>query len=381
MEESLNGLRANTKQIQTDLHSLCNDIKHRIDQKEKEMNRFIENVQKYKEKTLMQQKNAALAGAKTVNTFYSEYKGYLQDESLTKHDRKDKLLHAKRVIEDEIERSKQYKDTWVHDMSVAIDKQHIDNAIQKCVVCLCIIYQDQSDDAEWNVISDLGETTTYNIASWGVEQCNAKVVYEINDMLRSPPSDPIHCRMVTLFEYESDFDHNGIIFCLGLDLDEDDWQNPSEKGTINIESTPLYWNSETIHHFVGRKAARCITKSIENAWFGVDFKGLQINPTHYTLRHYISFDHACLRSWDFEGSTDGEEWITIQKHINDTSLQGKGSSHTWKVDHCDAFYSFFRIKMTGKNSDNSWHLCCSGFEIYGCLKYRKPKKSPRCVIL
>eukprot|EP01083_Nonionella_stella_P152455 488722_1 len=300
-------------------------------------------------------------------------------------------------------------------MSVAIDKQHIDNAIQKCVqltntgldlpkvsglafdcpwlnwsklpilsdevialfadedddekkteetenaysIGYKILYQDQSDDAEWNVISDLGETTTYNIASWGVEQCNAKVVYEINDMLRSPPSDPIHCRMVTLFEYESDFDHNGIIFCLGLDLDEDDWQNPSEKGTINIESTPLYWNSETIHHFVGRKAARCITKSIENAWFGVDFKGLQINPTHYTLRHYVS-NNCCLRSWDFEGSRDGgKEWITIKKHTNDRSLQGKGSSHTWEVDQCNEFYSLFRIRMTGKNSSGDWCLCCS----------------------
>eukprot|EP01083_Nonionella_stella_P187719 690403_1 len=55
MEKSLNGLHANTKQIQTDLHSLCDEIKRRIDQKEKQMKHIIQKVQKHKEKTLMQQ--------------------------------------------------------------------------------------------------------------------------------------------------------------------------------------------------------------------------------------------------------------------------------------------------------------------------------------
>eukprot|EP01083_Nonionella_stella_P187198 687292_1 len=437
IEESLNGLHANTKQIQTDLHSFCDDIKRRIDQKEKQMNQIIQKVQKHKEKTLMQQAKAAQAAAKTVNAFYSEYKGYFQDESLTKQDRKDKLLHAKQVIENEIEKSKQYKDGMnVHDTNLVLDKKPIDNAIQKCfavtntglnlpkvtgltfggstlnwsavgppsdeVIALfvdhdddekkteqsqrthdtCsiayqIFYQEQRDDAEWNVIKDLRGKTSYDMTSCVGKHCNAKVVYDINNVLQSPPSDPIHCPMVSLFEYSSDFDRNGIIYFLGSDDGKSDWQNPSEKGIIEIQSTPLGNGSKSIHHFVGREAVHCLAQSKINAWawFSVDLKGLQVKPTHYTLRHYISNDDYCLRNWDFEGSADGgKEWTIIRQHTNDTSLQGKGASHTWKVDECNAFYSLFRIRMTGKDSGGfgSWSLCCSGFEIYGQLKYIAP---------
>eukprot|EP01083_Nonionella_stella_P265606 899569_1 len=109
MEESMNGLDANTKQIKTNLHSLCDEIKQRSDQKETEMSRIIDNIKQYKLKTLLQQTDAAQAAAKIVNTFHSEYKGYFQDESLTKQDRKDKLLHAKTAIEEETLKGKQYK--------------------------------------------------------------------------------------------------------------------------------------------------------------------------------------------------------------------------------------------------------------------------------
>eukprot|EP01083_Nonionella_stella_P025631 70601_1 len=427
IEESLNGLHANTKQIQTDLHSFCDDIKRRIDQKEKQMNQIIQKVQKHKEKTLMQQAKAAQAAAKTVNAFYSEYKGYFQDGSLTKQGRKDKLLHAKQAIENQIKQTKQYKDDILaHDMNIEMDTPRIDDAIQKCLTltnteldvpkvsgvtfdgtalnwstvdnpsdeilalldddeknqntCTIgykILYQQQREDAVWNVISELREKTSYDMTRCGVKSCTAKVVYDMNNVLQSPLSDAVYCQMDLAFKYSSDFDSNGIIYFLGSDYGKSDWQNPSEKGIIEIQSTPLGNGSKSIHHFVGREAVHCLAQSKINAWawFSVDLKGLQVKPTHYTLRHYISNDDYCLRNWDFEGSADGgKEWTIIRQHTNDTSLQGKGASHTWKVDECNAFYSLFRIRMTGKDSGGfgSWSLCCSGFEIYGQLKYIAP---------
>eukprot|EP01083_Nonionella_stella_P076028 206979_1 len=174
-----------------------------------------------------------------------------------------------------------------------------------------------------------------------------------------------------VFEYESDFDTNGIIYFLGSDNGKNEWQNPAGKGVIKIESTALADDSEPKNHFIGREAVRCLTIGKEkNEWFSVDFKRVKIKPTHYTLRQYVSYDSAGLRTWEFQGrKNERTEWITIKNHINDKSLAHKGASHTWKLDECNEFYSVFRIQMTGKNGNSNWGICCSGFEIYGHLRF------------
>eukprot|EP01083_Nonionella_stella_P247071 857061_1 len=129
----------------------------------------------------------------------------------------------------------------------------------------------------------------------------------------------------------------------------------------------MYFNSKPNHHFVGRKAIRCLTADKKNAFFNVDFGTAVIRPTHYTLRNWNGGSYY-LRDWEFQGSNNGQDWTTIKKHTNDKSLSGKGSSHTWKIEECNDFYSQFKIAMTGTNSYGSWCLCCSGFEIYGVMR-------------
>eukprot|EP01084_Bolivina_argentea_P035113 65132_1 len=100
-------------------------------------------------------------------------------------------------------------------------------------------------------------------------------------------------------------------------------------------------DSKPNHYFVGREAVRCITDTYDkkHAFFTVGFGAAVITPTHYTLRHYITYDDICLRNWEFEGSNDGQDWTTIKTHTNDESLSGEGSSHTWKIEGCNEFYS------------------------------------------
>eukprot|EP01084_Bolivina_argentea_P073084 132658_1 len=271
MQESLDGLHANTKKIKTDLHSLCNDAKQAIDKREKQITAIIDNIQKYKLNKLMQQTDAAQAAADTVHKFYSEYKGYFQDESLTKQDRKDKLLHAKTVIEEETLKTKQYKH-GTFQMNVAMDKQRVFDSIQKCFalqnteldlpkvtglefdritctlkwsaanstdevlalfdqeskdnddekkteednainVCYQILYQEedqpQADNAQWNVIHETRNQTTYELSN-----CIAKVRYHINDLLQSPDSDPISIKYVAKWSSQCKGS--------GIDLSEND---------------------------------------------------------------------------------------------------------------------------------------------------------------
>ena len=61
-------------------------------------------------------------------------------------------------------------------------------------------------------------------------------------------------------------------------------------------------------------------------------------------------------------AAEEEGWVVIQEYSNDLSLQTKGQAHIWELDPTDSFYSKFRIKMTGKNSNNQWFLALSGFE-------------------
>jgi len=52
-------------------------------------------------------------------------------------------------------------------------------------------------------------------------------------------------------------------------------------------------------------------------WFSVDLRDKRLRPTHYTLRHYNSWDTEALRNWVFEASNDGQKWAVIKDHVND----------------------------------------------------------------
>ena len=77
------------------------------------------------------------------------------------------------------------------------------------------------------------------------------------------------------------------------------------------------------------------------------------------------FKLAQLRSWNFEGSKNGLNWICLREHKGDKSLQEKHDTKTWEIDNAIDFYQYFRIKMTGTDSSLTWFIFCSGFEIYG----------------
>eukprot|EP01084_Bolivina_argentea_P014258 26636_1 len=126
------------------------------------------------------------------------------------------------------------------------------------------------------------------------------------------------------------------------------------------------WNNGDIKDVVGREMKYCNTTTTANSWISIDFQKLQIKPTTYTLRHDNNGSDY-LRNWSLYGSNNGTDWTTLKKHVNDESINGKGATFTWNVDNCHQFYHMFRIRTDGKNSQNQWHLLCSGFELYGHL--------------
>jgi len=110
------------------------------------------------------------------------------------------------------------------------------------------------------------------------------------------------------------------------------------------------------------------TKDVPASWVQLDFQnGISVVPTCYSVRHGGNFQADSLRTWDFQGSSDSKNWTSINKHVNDKSLNGNYASHTWEVKSNDRPMTSFRILQKGHNSSKRNFLVISGFELYGEL--------------
>ena len=106
--------------------------------------------------------------------------------------------------------------------------------------------------------------------------------------------------------------------------------------------------------------------------------GVRATVDYYCLRHGGSGSCA-LRNWELQGSNDGGVWTTLRKHTRDATMTVAARSvGGWGVgppfDGTPATqpqrsFGQFRILMTGPDSSNMHHLCCSGIELYGTLVY------------
>lgn len=171
------------------------------------------------------------------------------------------------------------------------------------------------------------------------------------------------------FNYVRDMDTNGVLYYLGTTKHTRPWSNPMTANLVKVTSSKLHIDSAPRTAVVGRQALRCVTENKPNQYFIINLKTMVVRPTHYTLRHYSTWDSEALRNWRFAGSTDGvaSNWDTLMEHKNDTALYGKGSSHTWTIpaQNAKTHYRFFCIIQTGRNSNNNNYLALSGFELYG----------------
>jgi hypothetical protein len=181
------------------------------------------------------------------------------------------------------------------------------------------------------------------------------------------PALPILPKEGTDFIYDSDFDGNGVVAYLATNDGLSSYVNPVDLGLMSVTASSLMPNSEPARSVVGDVAVRCVTRALPNSFFEIEFSDLKVQPTHYSLRYYSSFDTEALRDWVFEGSVDGVSWRLLSRHIDDASLNRKGGTQTWQLTDPEnrGFYRCFRIRQTGLNSNRHHYLALSGFEIYG----------------
>lgn len=187
-----------------------------------------------------------------------------------------------------------------------------------------------------------------------------------------PAPGPQAGRHPTLLRWSGrSFDDQGLFHFLGRDWNRRaNWSNPGEAplNSVQVIFSSLAEDppSAPPSAVLGKDVLRCVTAPRPNGWFSVELLTATIRPTHYSLRHYSTWDTECLRNWRLEASLDGMAWAVLMDHKNDTSLFGKGSSHTWSLPaNIKPHYRWFRVVQTGPNSNKNDFLACSGFELYG----------------
>ena len=177
------------------------------------------------------------------------------------------------------------------------------------------------------------------------------------------------------FQFQSNFDTNGVLYHIGTAGGTLFYQNPHTAGDVVVSWSGVGGGS--VDHFVQHRHASPVasyTNNVVNSWMQVDLgPDRSLRPTHYCLRHDATNGHAPM-NWRLEGSNDGTNWTTLSNHTNDQSmLQNQCMSEAnFTLANVNERYRWFRIFQHGPNasrreSENN-HLMCAGIELYGDLR-------------
>ena len=169
------------------------------------------------------------------------------------------------------------------------------------------------------------------------------------------------------FEYESDFDENGLLFYLGTNGNTQPYVNPHVSGNVIVKTSVLKENCKNPYQFASRKLKENITKSHPESFMMINLIDVRIKVTCYTIGHVSDNENEnCLRSWDLEASHDGRAWITIDSQKNNTLLSQTNDSKTFNINNKKLeYFQYFKLVLTGPNSSNNNCLSCAGIELYG----------------
>ena len=190
--------------------------------------------------------------------------------------------------------------------------------------------------------------------------------------IRCQPRCPRGC---TPLVYMYDGDTNGVCHFIGTRYGSQPWVNPVSAGPISVRaSSPpsrcgtdpkaLVSRNFCRVNFAGSR--RTLDGQLES-WWMIDLgKCHRLRCTRYIVRHDESADY--LRSWQLQGSLDGEEWHILSQHAADNTLTMPGQYASWPIKLLQPpAYRYFRIFQTepNLNAPNPRHVSLSYLDFYG----------------
>jgi hypothetical protein len=186
-----------------------------------------------------------------------------------------------------------------------------------------------------------------------------------------------------IFKYTYDFDENGALYFLGTKGKRHQYRNPHEINMVKAFASSV--SKGEVSDFVGRNLVNLRTENEENSFFGVDLgNNRTLVPTAYSLRNRNSSSHVML-CWNLEASNDRINFEILDTRIFSNSnnpkihqklekernlLKEPGCTSTWGIskkirEKFPDGFRYFLLKQIDKNSNGSYNLAISGFELYG----------------
>jgi hypothetical protein len=111
-----------------------------------------------------------------------------------------------------------------------------------------------------------------------------------------------------------------------------------------------------------------ISRDEPNSWFCYDFRRMRIRPTAYSIRsHYRGQSGwSYPMNWVAEGSTDGIDWVELDRQENYCLFENRNVIRTFSVSSSPEI-RMIRIRNIGKSRRGNNLLELSGLEIFGTL--------------
>jgi hypothetical protein len=97
-----------------------------------------------------------------------------------------------------------------------------------------------------------------------------------------------------------------------------------------------------------------------------------IHPRGYSVKvHNQAWSNArFIRSWRFEGSTDGDTWESLDSHTDSSELNSNDKEVSFEISSqpkSSPGFRFVRFLMVGTNSSNYHEFSLQRFEVFGEL--------------
>eukprot|EP01124_Arcella_intermedia_P003498 TRINITY_DN11935_c0_g1_i1.p1 TRINITY_DN11935_c0_g1~~TRINITY_DN11935_c0_g1_i1.p1 ORF type:complete len:454 (-),score=86.84 TRINITY_DN11935_c0_g1_i1:93-1454(-) len=166
-------------------------------------------------------------------------------------------------------------------------------------------------------------------------------------------------------------DFKGLFYWLGQGRGMTSWENPLSKKEIVITSSSAWGGASPNPSVVtlGNTVPDSVffwTNSEQNAWVVFDIDpnetGLRFSPSSYVFGFLSST--WMPRNWNFEASNDKATWKVIKNHTNDQTITTAGN-FVFEVDDLSEGFRYFKLALTGPDSNGSFFLGFTGFEMFG----------------
>jgi len=178
------------------------------------------------------------------------------------------------------------------------------------------------------------------------------------------------------FPFES-LNDTGIIYSIATNHGQEPWTNPHISGKVIVTASshdPSLNRGNALADVVNAVPAISFgTQDLNGSWIQIDF-GVDylVVPNYYRFANTRK-GNCHPRSWQFQGSVDGQHWIVLKTHTNDTALQDNNQVVAWPILNANSErFRFCRVFQVGRSAQGNYgHLVCAGIEIFGTLVFLK----------